>query len=80
MRARQVYDAPRSRIVTEMEFTAPGAEPETSTVAHHVYTTAELARMLEQAGFTVADLLADPAARTPFELGSNRLVVVATAS
>jgi 2-polyprenyl-3-methyl-5-hydroxy-6-metoxy-1,4-benzoquinol methylase len=80
MRARQVYDAPRSRIVTEMEFTAPGGEPETSTVVHHVYTTAELARMLEQASFTVAELLADPAARTPFELGSNRLVVVATAS
>jgi len=46
---------------------------------HHVHTVAELARMLENAGFVVTDLLGDPAARTAFELGSNRLVVVARA-
>jgi ubiquinone/menaquinone biosynthesis C-methylase UbiE len=79
MRGRQVYDAPGSRIVTEMEFTTPGGERETSAVVHHVHTVAELARMLENAGFVVTDLLGDPAARTAFELGSNRLVVVARA-
>jgi ubiquinone/menaquinone biosynthesis C-methylase UbiE len=77
MRGRQVYDAPRSRIVTEMEFTGPGGERETSVAVHHVHTVAELARMLETAGFTVTDLLGDPAARTAFGLGSDRLVVVA---
>jgi cyclopropane fatty-acyl-phospholipid synthase-like methyltransferase len=45
----------------------------------HVYTTAELVRMLEHAGFTHEQLLGDPAARTAFELGSKRLVVIARA-
>ena len=80
MLARQVYDAPRSRIVTEMEFTAPGREPERGTVVHHVYTVAELVRMLEQSGFAVEDLLGDPVSGDRFELGSGRLVLVARAS
>ena len=79
MRARQVYDAPRSRIVTEMEFTAPNGEPEQSTVVHHVYTTAELVRMLVQSGFSLEDLLGDPVSGERFELGAGRLVVVAKA-
>jgi hypothetical protein len=79
MRARQVYDARRSRIVTEMEFTAPGSEPEWSAVAHHVYTVAELVRMLVQSGFAVEGLLGNPASGEGFELGSSRLVVVAKA-
>ena len=73
MRARHVYDAPRSRIVTEMEFTAPGREPERSAVVHHVYTAAELVRMLEQSGFSVDELLGDPVSGERFELGSARL-------
>ena len=77
MLARQIYDAPRSRIVTEMEFTAPGHEPERSAVVHHVYTAAELVRMLEQSGFSVDELLGDPVCGERFELGSRRLVVVA---
>jgi SAM-dependent methyltransferase len=79
MRARQVYDAPRSRILTEMEFTAPGLEPERSAVVHHVYTVAELVRMLVQSGFAVEKLLGNPASGEHFELGSSRLVVVAKA-
>ena len=79
MRARQIYDAPRSRIVTEMEFTAPGCEPERSAVVHHVYTVAELVRMLVQSGFSVEKLLGDPASGERFELGSARLVVLAKA-
>jgi 2-polyprenyl-3-methyl-5-hydroxy-6-metoxy-1,4-benzoquinol methylase len=80
MLARQVYDAPRSRIVTEMEFTAPGRAPERGTVVHHVYTVAELVRMLEQSGFAVEDLLGDPVSGDRFEFGSGRLVLVARAS
>jgi SAM-dependent methyltransferase len=80
MLARQVYDAPRSRIVTEMEFTAPGREPERSVVVHHVHTVAELVRMLEQSGFAVEELLGDALSGDRFELGSGRLVLVARAS
>ena len=79
MRARQIYDARRSRIVTEMEFTAPGCEPERSAVVHHVYTVAELVRMLVESGFSVDELLGDPASGERFELGSARLVVLAKA-
>jgi 2-polyprenyl-3-methyl-5-hydroxy-6-metoxy-1,4-benzoquinol methylase len=79
MLARQVYDVSRSRIVTEMEFTAPGCEPERSAVVHHVYTTAELMRMLAQSGFSVDELLGNPVSGEPFELGCGRLVVVAKA-
>lgn len=79
MRARHNYDAVRSRQISELRFTAPGSEPETATVIHHVHTVAELVRLLEAAGFEVEDLLGDPAARTPFELGSKRLIVMARA-
>jgi SAM-dependent methyltransferase len=80
MLARQVYDTPRSRIVAEMEFTAPDCEPVRSTVVHHVYTVAELVRMLEGSGFAVENLLGDPVSGDRFELGSGRLVLVARAS
>jgi 2-polyprenyl-3-methyl-5-hydroxy-6-metoxy-1,4-benzoquinol methylase len=79
MLARQVYDVARSRIVTEMEFTAPACEPERSTVVHHVYTVAELVRMLIQSGFSIEELLGDPVSGERFELGSARLVVLAVA-
>jgi 2-polyprenyl-3-methyl-5-hydroxy-6-metoxy-1,4-benzoquinol methylase len=77
MLARQVYDVARSRIVTEMQFTAPGCEPERSMVVHHVYTVAELGRMLVQSGFSVEELLGSPVSGERFELGSARLVVLA---
>ena len=77
MLARQVYDVSRSRIVTEMEFTAPDCQPERGTVVHHVYTVAELVRILAQSGFSVEELLGDPVSGERFELGSGRLVVIA---
>lgn len=79
MRGRHRYDVRRSRIVTELELSAPGREPERAVSVHHVYTAAEIVRLLEGAGFTVDELLGDPGARTPFELGSRRLVVLARA-
>ena len=66
MLARQIYDVSRSRIVTELEFTAPGCEPERSTVVHHVYTVAELVRMLVQSGFEVEELLGESGLRRAF--------------
>ena len=80
MRGRQVYDSARGRLLTQLEFSAPGAEPETSSVVHHVHTVAELVRLLEAARFEVEELLGDPSERVPFELGSSRLVVVARAA
>jgi SAM-dependent methyltransferase len=78
MQGRNSYDVARSRILTELRFTAPGSEPEIATVAHHVYTVAEIVRLLQAAGFEVDELLGDPRRQTPFELGAGRLVVVAT--
>ena len=46
---------------------------------HHVYTVAEVVRLLEAAGFEVDELLADPVARRPYSVGAPRLVVLATA-
>jgi SAM-dependent methyltransferase len=79
MQATQRYDAPRSRLVGEMRFTAPGAEPEEAVVVHHVYTLAELLRMLAWAGFEVEELIGNLAERRPFELGDGRLVLLGRA-
>jgi hypothetical protein len=39
----------------------------------------ELVRLLEAAGFVVRELLGDPVERSPYVLGSPRLVVLASA-
>ena len=51
MSGRQSYDVRGGRLVGELEFSAPDEARETGTVVHHVYTTAELVRLLTQAGF-----------------------------
>ena len=79
MRARHRYDAPRSRLVGQFEFSDRDGRTESAPVIHHVYTAAELVRLLEGAGFRVDELLGDPHERTPYELGSPRLVAVGTA-
>ena len=79
MRGRHRYDARRSRIVTELELSAQGRESEHAVSVHHVYTAAEIVRLLEGAGFAVDELLGDPGTRTPFEPGARRLVVLARA-
>ena len=79
MQATQRYDAPRSRLIGEMRFTAPDAEPEEAVAVHHVYTLAELLRMLGSAGFEVDELIGDLAERRPFELGDGRLVLLGRA-
>jgi SAM-dependent methyltransferase len=79
MRGRNDYDARHSRIVTELELSAPGRATERAISVHHVYTAAEIVRLLEAAGFEVDELLGDPVARTAFEIGDRRLVVLARA-
>jgi len=46
------------------------------TSVQHVYTSAELVRMVLAAGFADADLYADPAG-APYALGAPRLLLVA---
>jgi hypothetical protein len=48
-------------------------------VIHHVYSVAEVVRLLEAAGFRVDELLGDPVERTPYTLNAPRLVVLPTA-
>ncbi len=46
---------------------------------HHVYTVAEVVRLLEAGGFAVDELIGDPVTRSPYALGAPRLVALATA-
>jgi SAM-dependent methyltransferase len=80
MRVRNEYDAPRSRMVGDFVFETADGRTERDGVIHHVRTVAEVARLVEEAGFRVDELLGDPVERTPYELGSPGLVVLATAS
>jgi 2-polyprenyl-3-methyl-5-hydroxy-6-metoxy-1,4-benzoquinol methylase len=73
------YDPARGRLVTEIELRTPDGGVERGAVAHHVFTASEIIRMLESAGFRVSELLGDPAERSAFEVGSHRLIVLATA-
>ena len=79
MRARHDYDARHSRLLGQFEFRDSQGRIETVPVIHHVYTVAEIVRLLEAAGFEVDELLGDPLARSPYSVGAPRLVVLATA-
>jgi SAM-dependent methyltransferase len=77
MSMRNVYRAAESRLESDLRFEDTSGLVERSRVAHRVHTAGEIARMLEQAGFRDVELLgADGLA--PYELGSPRLVAVAT--
>jgi SAM-dependent methyltransferase len=69
------YDAVNSRWVTRFTFRR-GDEEHRGTSVQHVYTAAEVIRLVREAGFTGADLYGDPDA-TPFRFGSPRLLLVA---
>jgi SAM-dependent methyltransferase len=79
MRARHRYDARHGRLLGEFEFWGDEGEFESAPVIHHVYSVGELVRLLEAAGFVVRELLGDPVERSPYVLGSPRLVVLASA-
>lgn len=76
MVARHVYDAPRSRLLGDFTFTDGEGRTERGPVIHHVYTAAEVVRLLEGAGFRVEHVLGDPARRTPYAMGAKRLVAL----
>jgi len=76
MLARHAYDVRHSRLLGDFKFTDGHGRTESGPVVHHVYTVAEVVRMLETAGLRVDELLGDPVERTPYALGAPRLVAV----
>jgi SAM-dependent methyltransferase len=78
MRRTNRYNAAQSRLETDYEFSDGFGAVERARAAHHVYTAAEVARLLAAAGFTGIRLLGEDGA-TPYALGSPRLIAVATA-
>ena len=79
MHARHDYDVRHGRLLGDFEFADGQGHSESAPVIHHVYTVAEIVRLLEAAGFRVDELLGDAAERSPYVLGAPRLVVLATA-
>jgi cyclopropane fatty-acyl-phospholipid synthase-like methyltransferase len=69
------YLAEESCIDTEYVFERNG-ERDSRTAKHWIYTTAEIRRMLERAGFTILNLYGSLKCE-PFVLGSEELLVVA---
>jgi SAM-dependent methyltransferase len=69
------YDAANSRWLTAFTFRR-GSVEHRGTSVQHVYTAAEVSRLVTGAGFTKLGLYGDTGA-TPFHLGSHRLLLVA---
>lgn len=69
------YDAATGRLVIRFTFSR-GAETQEGICIQHVYTAAEVTRMVTAAGFGRVELYGDVDGR-PFELGSPRLLLVA---
>lgn len=74
-RSDNEYDPVHSRWLTRFTFRR-GEEEYCGTSVQHVYTAAEVVRLLHEAGFTDTKLFGDPDG-TPFRLGSTRLLLAA---
>ncbi len=72
------YDTANSRLLTAFTFRR-GAEEHRGTSVQHVYTAAEVTRLVTEAGFTEVELYGDIDG-TPFQLGSRRLLLAARRS
>lgn len=70
------YDARASRLDTTYTSVLRDQVVDRRTAHHYVFTSAEIVDMLEAADFEVIELFGD-LALSPFELGSERLLVVA---
>lgn len=75
MTAVNSYDAAEARLLIDFTFTQ-GERTQQATAVQHVYTAAELTRMLVTAGYRHVDRYADTD-RGEFALGSHRLLIVA---
>jgi SAM-dependent methyltransferase len=69
------YDAAHGRLLIDFTFTM-GERTQQAACVQHVYTAAELSRMLVAAGYRQVDLYGDTD-RGEFQLGSPRLLAVA---
>jgi cyclopropane fatty-acyl-phospholipid synthase-like methyltransferase len=70
------YDARASRLDTTYTSVLRDRVVDRRTAHHYVFTSAEIVDMLEAAGFEVIELFGD-LELSPFELGSERLLLVA---
>jgi len=70
------YDARESRLDTTYTSVLCDQVVDRRTAHHYVFTSGEIVGMLAAAGFETVDLLEDLAG-TPFDLGSERLLIVA---
>jgi len=78
MTATNRYRAAESRMESDYVFEDEDGVIEHACGAHHVHTTGEVVRLLQGAGFRDVVLL-DGDGTSPYELGSRRLIAVATA-
>jgi SAM-dependent methyltransferase len=69
------YDPIRSCMLTDYTFCADGKKEQKQSL-HHVYTIAEITRMLAGVGFAVVELLGDHHGE-PYEFGSAQLYILA---
>jgi SAM-dependent methyltransferase len=76
MAAVNRYNPVLSRLESDWRFTDTSGHEERASGAHHVHTTGEVVRMLQDAGFT--DIaLKGPDGLAPFALGDRRMIAVA---
>lgn len=78
MTSENRYRAAESRLESDYVFEDADGLVEHGRAAHHVHTAGEIVRLLGGAGFHAISLLAADG-RSPYELGSSRLIVVARA-
>jgi SAM-dependent methyltransferase len=72
------YRVAESRLESDLVFEDDDGVVQRRRVAHHVHTSGELVRLLRGAGFRAVELLGADAAEA-YELGSPRLIAIATA-
>lgn len=70
------YDPRESRLATTYTTLVDGRITDSRVAHNYVFTSGEILHMLDTAGFVPRDLLAD-LDDSPFELGSDRLLVIA---
>jgi SAM-dependent methyltransferase len=73
------YRTFESRLETDYVFEDGEGLVERARAAHHVHTAGEVVRMLRGAGFRGDVTLLAADGRSPYELGSSRMIAVATA-
>ncbi|HEY5879653.1 MAG TPA: hypothetical protein VIU11_12140, partial [Nakamurella sp.] len=71
------YDPAQSRFLTDMTFRR-GDEEHRATSVQHVYTSAEIARLIMDAGYGSVEMYGDVDG-SPYRWGSRRLLLVARA-